>query len=60
MQNYRSFLQPGMIVQHPERPEWGIGQIQSATHNKITVNFVEAGKKVIDDMYVKLEVISQD
>ena len=40
--------EPGMMVRHPERPDWGLGQVQSAIGRRVTVNFEEAGKVVID------------
>lgn len=43
-----SFLEPGMLVRHPQVPEWGVGQVQSVIGARITVNFREAGKQVID------------
>ena len=42
------FLEPGMLVRHPDRPEWGLGQVQSVIGHRITVNFEHAGKVVID------------
>ena len=41
-------LEPGMIVRHPHAPDWGVGQVQSRIGDRITVNFSEAGKRVID------------
>ena len=38
-------------------PNWGIGQIQSAFKNIITVNFENVGKKVINIKEIKLEII---
>lgn len=49
-----STLEPGMIVRHPDRPEWGLGQVQSNIGERITVNFEHAGKVVIDGRYVSL------
>ena len=37
-------LSPGMLVRHPLRPDWGIGQVQSAIGHRVTVNFEHAGK----------------
>lgn len=51
-------LEPGMIVRHPEAPEWGPGQVQSRIGDRITVNFAEAGKQVIDGRRVSLILIS--
>lgn len=50
-------LQPGMLVRHPGRPDWGLGQVQSNIGGKITVNFREAGKVVIDGAVVDLMAV---
>ncbi len=47
-------LEPGMLVTHPGRPDWGMGQVQSNIGNRITVNFEHAGKVVIDGRYILL------
>lgn len=44
-----------MIVRNPQAPEWGVGQVQSVTGNRITVNFEHAGKMLIDGSRVLLE-----
>ncbi len=44
----RSFLEPGMLVRHPQCPDWGLGQVQSLINGKCTVNFEHQGKVVID------------
>jgi Protein of unknown function (DUF3553) len=49
------FLEPGSLVRHPERPDWGLGQVQSVIGKRITVNFEHAGKVVIDGSRVLLE-----
>jgi hypothetical protein len=41
------FLTPGAFVRHPDRPDWGLGQVQSATGPRATVNFEGAGKVLI-------------
>jgi hypothetical protein len=33
-----------MRVRLPDRPEWGIGQVQSVAGDRITVSFEHAGK----------------
>ena len=48
------FLEPGMLVRHPDRPDWGLGQVQSVIRDKITVNFEHAGKVVIDGSRIDL------
>ncbi len=49
-----AFLEPGQLVRHPDKPEWGLGQVQSVIDNKITVNFEEAGKIVINGSIIEL------
>ena len=45
-------LFPGVYVRHPDRPEWGIGQVQSVTGHRITVNFEHTGKLLINGQMV--------
>lgn len=47
-------LLPGMFVRHPQRADWGLGQVQSVIGGRITVNFEDAGKIVIDGNRVEL------
>jgi hypothetical protein len=49
-----NLLEPGMMVRHPQQPEWGLGQVQSSIGDKVTVNFEHAGKVVIDLRRVEL------
>ncbi len=58
MTDMNAILAPGMIVRHPDRPEWGEGQVQSNVAGRITVNFREAGKVVIDGAQVVLVIVS--
>ena len=46
-----------MLVRHPDKPEWGIGQVQSQVGGQITVNFRDAGKVVIEGSRVLLDVV---
>jgi hypothetical protein len=48
---------PGMLVEHPERPDWGKGQVQSVIGPRITVNFENAGKTLINGDVVRLVVV---
>ena len=48
-----AILEPGMLVRHPDAPDWGLGQVQSNTGGKITVNFEHRGKVVIDGSRVE-------
>jgi hypothetical protein len=43
-----------MLVRHPDRPDWGLGQVQSVIHGKVTVNFEHAGKVVINGSRISL------
>ncbi|WP_085867240.1 DUF3553 domain-containing protein [Pseudoruegeria aquimaris] len=43
-----------MLVRHPQQPDWGLGQVQSNIDGRITVNFQEMGKVVIDGHRVQL------
>jgi hypothetical protein len=54
MSDLNAALAPGMLVQHPDRPDWGTGQVQSNIGGKITVNFREQGKVVIDSARIGL------
>lgn len=49
-----AILEPGMLVRHPGRPDWGLGQVQSRIGARITVNFEHAGKVVIDGRRIAL------
>jgi hypothetical protein len=49
-----ALLSPGDFVRHPGRPDWGLGQVQSMIGHRITVNFENAGKLVIDGNVVEL------
>lgn len=55
-----SALTPGAFVRHPDRPDWGIGQIQSSIGGRITVNFEHAGKQTINAAVVALEPVAPD
>ena len=50
-------LLPGSFVRHPGQPDWGLGQVQSAIGNRVTVNFENAGKRLINSDAVALEVV---
>ncbi|MDA0721663.1 MAG: DUF3553 domain-containing protein [Rhodobacterales bacterium] len=53
-----AILEPGMLVRHPAQPDWGIGQVQSNIAGRITVNFREAGKIVIEGNHISLEIVT--
>ena len=49
----------GDKVYNPSAKEWGIGQVQSIIKDKITVNFENAGKKVINSNNIELKKINE-
>ncbi|MDC0472439.1 DUF3553 domain-containing protein [Pelagibacteraceae bacterium] len=53
-------LEPGDYVVNPSKKDWGIGQIQSIVKNKITVNFQNSGKQVINTENINLEKITNE
>ena len=57
MSDITSLLEPGMLVRHPGQPDWGTGQVQSNIDGRVTVNFPEEGKVVIDGARVNLEIV---
>jgi hypothetical protein len=50
-------FEPGDKVINPINQDWGIGQVQTIINEKVTVNFENAGKKVINAKNIKLEKI---
>jgi len=48
---------PGAIVRHPQQPDWGLGQVQSVIGNRITVNFENAGKVLVNGELIHLIVV---
>jgi hypothetical protein len=53
-------LEIGALVRHPDKPDWGLGQVQSIIGDRITVNFEHAGKVVIAGSVVRLTLESLD
>jgi hypothetical protein len=51
--------EPGDKVTNPNNKEWGIGQVQSIINSKVTVNFENVGKKVINIEKIILERIKR-
>ena len=47
--------EPGDKVNNPANKDWGIGQVQSIINGKVTVNFENVGKKVINSKVIQLE-----
>ena len=46
--------EPGDKVINPKNKNWGIGQVQSIIKGKVTVNFENVGKKVINANLIEL------
>jgi hypothetical protein len=57
MTDLSALFSPGMLVRHPNCPDWGTGQIQSCIGTRITVTFPEAGKVVIDAALIPLIIV---
>ena len=53
-------FEPGDKVVNPMNKEWGIGQVQSIIKNKVTVNFENAGKKVINSSNIMLRKLEKN
>ena len=52
--------EPGDKVTNPNNKDWGIGQVQSIINGKVTVNFENVGKKVINSENIKIEKIKNE
>ena len=52
--------EPGDKVINPANKSWGIGQVQSIINDKVTVNFQNVGKKVINANNIELERIDNN
>ena len=52
-------FEPGDYVINPSSKDWGIGQIQSIINNKVTVNFENSGKMVINAKEITLEKVKK-
>ena len=46
--------EPGDKVTNPDNKDWGIGQVQSIINGKVTINFENVGKKVINSKIVRI------
>ena len=53
-------LVPGAMVRHPDQPDWGPGQVQSVVGERVTVNFEDRGKVLINAAVIDLEVIAPE
>jgi hypothetical protein len=53
-------LTPGAFVRYPQRPDWGLGQIQSVIGHRATVGFEHRGKVLVDLRVVRLEPVEPE
>ena len=58
MSDLNAILATGSLVAHPDRPDWGTGQVQAVIGVRITVNFAQAGNVVVDGRRVPLTLVS--
>jgi hypothetical protein len=49
-------FEPGQFVKHPTQPDWGLGQVQSVVEERVTVNFENVGKILINTVNIPLEI----
>ena len=52
-------FEPGDKVINPLNKDWGIGQVQSIINDKVTVNFENVGKKVINSNNILLKKLEK-
>ena len=53
-------FEPGDYVLNPANKKWGVGQIQSMIGNKVTVNFENVGKQVLNIEIIALEKLDNE
>ena len=53
-------FEPGDKVINPLNKDWGIGQVQSIINEKVTVNFENVGKKVINSNNILLRKLEKN
>ena len=53
-------IEPGDYVTNPSNKHWGVGQVQSIIKNKVTVNFENYGKQVLNIDIVSLEKFNNE
>ncbi len=53
-------FEPGDYVTNPANKSWGVGQVQSIIGSKVTVNFENYGKRVINVENVFLEKVNYE
>ena len=53
-------FEPGDYVINPVNKDWGIGQVQSIIGARVTVNFENYGKRVINIENINLEKVTNE
>ena len=53
-------IEPGDKVINSLNKDWGIGQVQSIINGKITINFQNVGKKVINSSNIILKKLKKN
>ena len=56
--NLNPFLEPSAIVLNPNAPDCGSGKVQSKICSKVTINFENIGKLLIDGSLLDLEMVN--
>ncbi|MDC0861485.1 DUF3553 domain-containing protein [Alphaproteobacteria bacterium] len=52
-------LPPGTLVENLKFSDWGVGQVQSCINGKVTINFENVGKKVLNQDSSNLKIIEK-
>lgn len=55
-----SLIEPGMRVLHPGQPDWGVGQVQSVIGDRVTINFENRGKVLVNMAVIDLDILDDD
>jgi hypothetical protein len=50
-------ISQGSFVRHPQAHDLGLGRVQTVVGDKITVNFENAGKLIVDGSVIELAVV---
>ena len=53
-----NLFEPGTYVLLPGAPDWGLGQVQCVVGTRVTVNFENAGKRLINVAYAELRSVT--
>jgi Protein of unknown function (DUF3553) len=53
-----NLFEPGTYVMLPGAPDWGLGQVQCVVGTHVTVNFENAGKRLINVANAELRPVT--